>query len=65
MKKKNARKEQNSMRVEEFLKTELRTISLCLNEKEIKDLEERYPVVITKSLKHGSLYDCLIFKQKK
>lgn len=58
------RSELHSLEIENFLKSDLKVYPLCLYGREIKALEKKYPILITKVKKHGSLCECLAYKQK-
>lgn len=50
--------------ITEFLKSNSSITALLLYGSEIKRLEKKYPIVITKNAKRGNMYECLTFKRK-
>ncbi len=46
-----------------FLKSKSTVLVLLLYGSEVKKLEKKYPILITRRDKHGDLYNCLAYKK--
>lgn len=64
MTERKTRSEWHEEMLEQFLNSNSSITALLLYGSEIKRLEKKYPIVITKNAKRGNLYECLAFKRK-
>lgn len=64
MKKKMTRKEAHEEGIKIFLNSKLRYWPLHLYGREIRRLEEKFPIVITKKEKIGDMFDCVAYRKK-
>lgn len=59
------RSEKHAEAVERFLESNSTVTVMLLYGSEIKKLEKKFPVLITKNDKHGDLYTCFVYKKSK
>lgn len=58
------RSEKHAEAVERFLESNSTVMVLLLYGSEIKKLEKKFPILITKNDKYGDLYTCLAYKKR-
>ena len=57
------RSERHAEEIERFLKSKSTVMVLLLYGSEIRKLEKKFPILISKSDKHDDLYNCLLYKK--
>lgn len=63
MTERKTRSEHHEEIIERFLKSQSTVTALLLYGSEIKKLEKKFPILITRKDKHGDLYNCLAYKK--
>ncbi len=63
MTERKTRSEHHEEVIERFLESQSTVIALLLYGSEIKKLEKKFPILITKNDKHGDLYNCFAYKK--
>ena len=63
MTERKTRSEHHEEIIERFLESQSTVIALMLYGSEVKKLEKKYPILITRKDKHGDLYNCLAYKK--
>lgn len=58
------RSEKQAEAVERFLKSKTTVTVLLLYGSEVKKLEKKFPILITKGEQYGNLYNCFIYKKR-
>lgn len=57
------RSEKHAEEIENFLESNSNVMVLLLYGNEIKKLEKRFPILITKGEQYGDLHNCFIYKK--
>lgn len=63
MTERKTRSEHHEEMMERFLESNSAVLPMLLYGSEIKKLEKKFPVLITKNDKHGDLYTCFVYKK--
>ena len=63
MTERKTRSEHHKEMMERFLESNSSVLPMLLYGSEIKKLEKKFPVLITKNDKHGDLYTCFVYKK--
>ncbi len=63
MTERKTRSEHHEEMMERFLESNSSVLPMLLYGSEIKKLEKKFPVLITKNDKHGDLYTCFVYKK--
>ena len=63
MTERKTRSEHHEEMMERFLELNSAVLPMLLYGSEIKKLEKKFPVLITKNDKHGDLYTCFVYKK--
>lgn len=63
MTERKTRSEHHEEMIERFLESNSAVLPMLLYGSEIKKLEKKFPVLITKNDKHGDLYTCFVYKK--
>jgi len=57
------RSEKHAEAIERFLESDSKEIVLLLYGSEVKKLEKKFPILITRKNKHGELHKCCVYKK--
>lgn len=63
MTERKTRSEHHEEMIGRFLESNSRVLAMLLYGSEIKKIEKKFPILITKNEKHGDLYTCLAYKK--
>lgn len=63
MTERKTRSEKHAEEIERFLESKSGVLVLLLYGSEVKKLEKKFPILITKNNKYGDLYTCLAYKK--
>lgn len=63
MTERKTRSEHHEEMIGRFLESQSTVIAMLLYGSEVRKLEKKFPILITKIEKHGDLYNCLAYKK--
>ena len=63
MTERKSRSEHHEEMIGRFLESRSTVLALLLYGSEVKKLEKKFPILITRIEKHGDLYNCLAYKK--